>query len=80
MKDKWKVLAVDQYFSHDSTWGKKVALYDALQACSTQEEVESTIRQHEAEVWEPFESFTDRHFPGLLDALASQAEYLEGPP
>ncbi len=65
MKNKWKILAIYQYFSHIPSNSACIKLYDALMNCNTEAEVGAVITEHEAVVWEPFESYTDRHFPSL---------------
>lgn len=74
LETKWKSLAIAQYFTDDMSDDEAAVLYDDLQNQDTQKEVEGCIELHGAMVWEPFNAYTDRHFPNLISSLAEDAQ------
>lgn len=80
IKPKWKIFAIRQSFSDDSTCEEALALYGALEQASTGSEVEAVIERYGAIPWQPLEDMRPRDFRDQLTGLALHAQDIEGTP
>jgi len=75
MNNKWKIFAIQQFFSHDSTSGEAVDLWDALDRAQSAENIaaieEKTIR------WDLYESVSTLEFRSMVVDTARICQQLE---
>ena len=75
MNNKWKIFAIQQFFSHDPTSGEAVDLWDALDRALSAAEVmaieENTIR------WEFYEGVFTPEFRSLVVDTARICQQIE---